>query len=76
VSALVRRPGTDGPEALGRHPMVLRSVLALGVLAPIYYAVVNDAVAAGLYPGYDPIARPVSELTATYAPARPVLVPC
>jgi hypothetical protein len=50
-------------------------LLALGVLAPIYYVVVNDVVAASLYPGYDPISRPVSELTATYAPTRPVLVP-
>jgi hypothetical protein len=50
-------------------------VLALGVLAPIYYVVVNDVVAASFYPGYDPIARPLSELTATYAPTRPILVP-
>jgi hypothetical protein len=50
-------------------------VLALGIVAPIYYAVVNDAVAALRYPGYDPLSRPVSELTATYAPTRPVLVP-
>jgi hypothetical protein len=32
-------------------------------------------VAALRYPGYDPIARPVSELTATYAPTRPLLLP-
>jgi hypothetical protein len=50
-------------------------MLALGVLAPIYLVVVYEMVVAGLYPGYDPISRPVSELTATYAPTRPVLVP-
>ena len=55
--------------------MVLKFLLALGVLAPIYYVVVNDVVAASLYPGYDRVSRPVSELTATYAPTRPVLVP-
>jgi hypothetical protein len=63
------------PGSLGRHPVVLKMMLALGVLAPIYYIVVNDVVAALRYPGYDRIARPVSELSATYAPTRPVLVP-
>lgn len=70
-----RSPGTNGPGFIGRHPVVLKIMLALGVLAPIYYVVVNEMVAASLYPGYDPISRPVSELTATYAPTRPVLVP-
>jgi membrane protease YdiL (CAAX protease family) len=55
--------------------MVLKMMLAFGVLAPIYYVVLYEVVAFSLYPGYDPIARPVSELTATYAPTRPVLVP-
>jgi hypothetical protein len=50
-------------------------LLVFGVLAPLYYVIVNDFVAARLYPGYDAISRPVSELTATYAPTRPVLVP-
>jgi hypothetical protein len=50
-------------------------LLACGVVAPVFYVVANDVVAAGLYPGYDRIARPVSELSATYAPSRPVLVP-
>jgi hypothetical protein len=49
--------------------------LALGILAPIYYALVNDVVGATLYPGYDRVSRPVSELSATYAPSRPVLIP-
>jgi hypothetical protein len=51
-----------------------RILLVCGVLAPVFYVVANDVVAAGLYPGYDRIARPVSELSATYAPSRPVLV--
>jgi hypothetical protein len=50
-------------------------LLALGVLAPLYYVIVNDVVAATRYPGYDRLARPVSELSATYAPTRPLLVP-
>ena len=53
----------------------VRLLLICGVLSPLYYVVVNDVVAAMLYPGYDRISRPVSELSATYAPSRPVLVP-
>lgn len=52
-----------------------RVLLACGILSPLYYVVVNDVVAAMLYPGYDRISRPVSELSATYVPSRPVLVP-
>jgi uncharacterized protein DUF998 len=59
---------------IGRHT-VAKSMLALGVVAPIYYIVICEMVGAMKYPGYDPIARPVSELTATYAPTRPILVP-
>jgi hypothetical protein len=55
--------------------MVQQLLLALGVLAPIYYVVGNDVVAAMRYPGYDRIARPISELSATYAPSRLILVP-
>jgi hypothetical protein len=53
----------------------VRLLLICGILSPLYYVVVNDVVAAMLYPGYDRISRPVSELSATYAPSRPVLVP-
>jgi hypothetical protein len=55
--------------------MVQRVLLALGVLAPIYYVILNDVIAASFYPGYDRVSRPVSELSSTYAPSRPVLVP-
>jgi hypothetical protein len=54
---------------------VRKVLLALGILAPLYYMVINDVVAAMQYEGYDRIARPVSELSATYAPSRAVLVP-
>lgn len=57
-----------------RHP-VQAALLALGVVAPVYYVVINDLIAARLYPGYDPISRPVSELSAIYAPTRSLLVP-
>jgi hypothetical protein len=52
-----------------------RLLLICGVLTPLYYIVINDVIAAMLYPGYDRISQPVSELSATYAPSRPVLVP-
>lgn len=58
-----------------RHPTTRQLLLACGIVAPVFYVVANDVIAAGLYPGYDRIARPVSELSATYAPSRPVLVP-
>ena len=58
-----------------RFLMTRRVLLACGIVAPVFYVVANDVVAASLYPGYDRIARPVSELSATYAPSRPVLVP-
>jgi hypothetical protein len=75
VRAVIASPDTQTSSYLGRHPTILKGLLALGVLAPIYYVVINDVVAASLYPGYDRIARPVSELSATYAPSRAVLVP-
>lgn len=75
MSAVIRSPGAKSSGFIDRHPVVLKTVLLLGVLTPIYYVVVNDVVAATLYPGYDRISRPVSELTATYAPTRPILVP-
>ena len=75
MRTVIRSPGTNGPGFNARYPMVLKLLLALGVLAPIYLVAVYEVVAASLYPGYDPISRPVSELTASYAPTRPVLVP-
>jgi hypothetical protein len=64
-------------ESSGRAGLLFtdRILLVCGILAPVLYVVANDVVAAGLYPGYDRIARPVSELSATYAPSRPILVP-
>ncbi|HEX3244122.1 MAG TPA: DUF998 domain-containing protein [Chloroflexota bacterium] len=75
MGTAVRNLHAIRPGFIGRHPTVLQMLLALGVVAPIYYAVVNEVVGALRYPGYDPIARPVSELTATYATTRLILVP-
>jgi hypothetical protein len=54
---------------------VRKALLACGIAAPVLYVVGSDAIAASLYPGYDRIARTVSELSATFAPSRPFLVP-
>jgi hypothetical protein len=75
MPVVIRSPDTNDSEFIEWHPRILQLLLALGVLAPIYYVVVNDVVAAMLYSGYDRIARPVSELSATYAPSRPALIP-
>ena len=50
-------------------------LLACGIVAPVLHIVMDDVIAAALYPGYDRIARPVSELSATYAPSRAILIP-
>jgi hypothetical protein len=80
MAATTRTPaGTAAPPSARRSapwrmlaPTVL---LACGIVAPVLHIVMDDVIAAGLYPGYDRIARPVSELSATYAPSRLVLVP-
>jgi hypothetical protein len=48
-------------------------LLAGGIVAPLFYVVSKDVIAASLYPGYSRLARPVSELSATYAPTKPLL---
>ena len=68
----LRKPSRTGPQEL---KMIRKLLLVCGILSPLYYVVVNDVVAAMRYPGYDRISRPVSELSATYAPSRPILVP-
>jgi hypothetical protein len=68
-------PLMKSSKTFERWPRLQKILLAFGVLAPIYYVVVNDVIAASLYPGYDRISRPISELSATYAPSRPMLVP-
>ena len=73
--AVIRSPDAEGPGFLGHHPMVQKVLLACGIVAPVFYVVANDVIAASLYPGYDRVSRPVSELSATYAPSRAALVP-
>ena len=75
MRAVIQTLGTDSPGCGGRHPGVQMVLLACGIVAPVFYVIMNDVIAASLYPGYDRIARPVSELSATYAPSRSVLVP-
>lgn len=60
-------------EQLPNRVMVRKVLLVCGVLAPLFYIVANDVIAASLYPGYSRISRPVSELSATYAPTKPIV---
>jgi hypothetical protein len=79
--AIVHGPRIDTPghqsERLrwARFLFTRRFLLICGIVASVFYVVANDVIAASLYPDYDRISRPVSELSATYAPSRPVLVP-
>jgi hypothetical protein len=75
MRALVHSRDTDTPGVARPHARLHAVLLACGMVAPVLCIVMNDVVAASLYPGYDRIARPVSELSATYAPSRSVLVP-
>lgn len=50
-----------------------RGLLACGVAYAVLYVVINDIVAAGLHPGYDPMSQAVSELSAAGAPAKAFL---
>jgi hypothetical protein len=50
-----------------------RALLACGPLYAVLWVVANDVVAAGMYPGYDPLSQAVSELSATGSPAKAVL---
>jgi hypothetical protein len=75
MRAVIRRPDTNYAGFNGRHPMVQTVLLACGIVASVLHIVMDDVIAAALYPGYDRIAQPVSELSATYAPSRPVLIP-
>ena len=68
-------PDVETPEAFGGQSTLNKILLCCGLIAPLFYTVANDVIAASLYPGYERISRPVSELSATYAPSRAVLVP-
>lgn len=58
-----------------RRSMVRKVLLACGILSSLLYIVANDVLAAMRYPGYNRISQPISELSATFAPSRPILVP-
>lgn len=49
-------------------------LLSCGIGYAVLYPVVNDVVAASMYDGYSRLSQAVSELSATGAPTRPLLV--
>jgi uncharacterized protein DUF998 len=66
----VKTAATSAPQSI-----LQKILLSCGVVASVLYIVANDVIAANLYPGYDRISRPVSELSANYAPSRAALLP-
>jgi hypothetical protein len=62
-------------SAVTRRSMARKFLLACGVLSSLLYVVANDIIAAMRIPDYSRISQPISELSATYALSRPVLVP-
>jgi hypothetical protein len=62
-------------SAASRHDLIRKILLASGIASSLLYVVANDIVAAMSYPGYSRISQPISQLSATFAPSRTVLVP-
>ncbi|HEY5856424.1 MAG TPA: DUF998 domain-containing protein [Aldersonia sp.] len=56
-----------------RRDTVTAALLLCGIAYGVAYVVVNDVVAAAMYPGYDPLDQAVSELSATGAPPQTFL---
>ncbi len=57
----------------GQERALTRALLSCGVFYALAYVLLNDVVAAALYPGYDRLDQAVSELSATAAPSKPFL---
>ena len=53
---------------------ISRALLACGIAAPLVWVIANQA-AVVLAPAYNQASQTISELSATYAPTRPFLVP-
>ena len=62
-------------SAVTRHDLVRKALLVCGIASSLLYVVANDVIAATSYPGYSRISQPISQLSATFAPSRTVLVP-
>jgi uncharacterized protein DUF998 len=71
---MTRLPHVEPAGTRAPQPTLQKILLSCGVIAPVLYIVAYDVIGASLYPGYDRISRPVSELSATYAPTRAVIV--
>lgn len=56
------------------HATLTKVLVSCGIVYALTYALVNDAVAAFRYDGYSRMDQAVSELSATGAPTRPMLM--
>jgi hypothetical protein len=63
------------PRVLGTRPqsILIKGLLACGVLYALLYAFITDVVAAELYAGYSRSSQAISELSATGSPTRALL---
>lgn len=62
-------------SAVTRQEAIRKILLVCGIVASLLYVIANDVIAAMRYPGYSRISQPLSQLSATFAPSRPLLVP-
>ena len=62
-------------SAASHHDLVRKALLVCGIAYSLLLVVANDLIAATLYPGYSRISQPISQLSATFAPSRTILVP-
>jgi Protein of unknown function (DUF998) len=67
--------GSTVSSAASRHELARKALLVCGIASSLLYIIANDVVAATSYPGYSRISQPISQLSATFAPSRIVLVP-
>lgn len=64
-------PTPTGSARAAAHRVVLTRVLLLcGVAYALLYVLGNDVLVAGRFPGYDPLAQNISELSALGSPSR------
>lgn len=61
---------TTATMPAGQDRAVTLALLSCGVFYALAYVLLNDVVAAALYPGYDRVDQAVSELSSTEAPSK------
>jgi Protein of unknown function (DUF998) len=71
MAASTRRPDTNRLGFIGRHPLVLKVLLACGIVSSLFYAAM-DVIGGTRWPDYSWLAQEFSRLSAIGAPSRPL----